>query len=83
MSMMSSEALLSWTVYHLGSWEGYGGLSIAANIICCCPCAELIKTWMMLATSGAEFAEDDVNDVVGGFSSWTVYHLGSWGGYGG
>ena len=30
---------------------------------------------MMLATSGAEFAEDDVNDVVGGFLSWTVYHL--------
>ena len=65
------------------SWGGYGGLLIAADIICCCSCAELIKTWMMLATSRAEFADDDVNDVVGGFSSWTVYHLGSWGGYGG
>ena len=37
----------------------------------------------MLATSKAEFAGDDANDVVQGFSSWTIHHLESWGGYGG
>ena len=81
MLMMSSKALLLWTVYHLECWGGYGVLLIAVDIVCCCFCSKPIQTQMMLATSGAEFADDDVNDVVGGFSSWTVYHLRSWGGY--
>ena len=62
--MMLSESPLYLTVYHLGSWGGYSGLSFAVNIMCCCYCAELIQTQMLLATGGAKFAGDDVDDVI-------------------
>ena len=67
MLMMPSVSPFHSTVCHLGSWGGYGGwheyarLSIVADIIWWCCCAEPLQIWMMLATSEAKPVDNDVD----------------------